>query len=292
MGSIYQFSRIIKGYTGFTSRVKLMKKPFYNVHGHFGDASECVYCGNKLNAYRGITNHIDVWMYIKVCFRCHWWRAMMRAYDQMDEFEYFSILTKKAVSSDDVPVEELREYLLKNWDNRKEISAKKCEEVVYSIFRNLYNCEIHYTTNSVYSKDGGIDLVFVENDTGISSAIQVKRRQTDKPESVKCIREFIGSIAQSEYNCGYFVTTADKFSRDASIEYNDSKENLKQRNIELSLIDGVHLKDMLLRTRMKTKGLTQFENFIKDSSCVYWFDIKDKKRKFLADEILEDMNKL
>jgi hypothetical protein len=239
-----------------------------------------------MDSFEGDMDTIYTHMRLSVCPKCYWWRALIHPVPEGEVYEFISIMNKKHVSSDDIPIEELRNHLLKHWGHRKIISPKKCEQLVESVFKNYYNCEVHYNSNSVYSKDGGIDLIFVKKNEGVSAVIQVKRRQTDKPESVQCIREFIGSVAQSKYNHGYFVTTADNFTRDANIEFNNSIENLNQRNIELHLINGTHLFDLLTNCRMKTNGIIQLEDFLRKNKVLYWISRLDSEIQYISSEQL------
>ena len=76
-------------------------------------------------------------------------------------------------------------------------------------------------------------------------AFQVKRRQTEKNESVRPVREFIGAMANSKFNEGIYVTTAPHFTKYAQKEFRSAEYNLLNKKMRISLIDGSRLKNLL-----------------------------------------------
>jgi len=142
-----------------------------------------------------------------------------------------AILREFEVGSNSIPIEVLKSYLSKNEDEIFHIHHKKMEELVASIFRNHYDCEVQIVGKS---NDGGVDLILINSDK--PTIVQVKRR-TDrrKTESVKEIRDLIGATLLSDSRKCIFVTTADHFSESA----------IKARDCALtkSIVDSFELYD-------------------------------------------------
>lgn len=263
----YSYSRLVMGYDLlYQSPEELRAKPFYRVHGHFSHTRTCPYCSTNVYIFRSDDTYSGI-EFLKACPVCNWWRYMSRTWHTTTDFEQVAIMSKRSVAEDNTPLEEIRKFLIRNWGDRRQISAHKCEEVVAFVFKEFLDCEVRYLTNSVFAKDKGIDFVLVNDARGVAYAFQVKRRQTEKRECVKCVREFIGCLAESPYNKGYFVTTADSFTKDAWIEYDDSYDTLRQRGLEVSLVDGTSLFKMLKSARMETAGDRSLRHLLSSRQC-------------------------
>jgi restriction system protein len=176
------------------------------------------------------------------CEKCGWWEYSFYSYMNDDsgwEVNYkdweltvnSAILREFEVGSNSIPIEILKSYISKKEDEIFHIHHKKMEELVASIFRNHYNCEVQIVGKS---NDGGVDLILINSDEPIM--VQVKRR-TDrgKTESVKEIRDLIGATLLSDSRKCIFVTTADHFSKSA----------MKARDCALtkSIVDSFELYD-------------------------------------------------
>jgi restriction system protein len=231
--------------------------------------TECVYCSRPLYRYVSMydntetaypypayTDRTDASIHrLYVCYDCGWW------WDQQERFnesnDYFSdsaVLRSFDICSNSIPLETIRSYLLQKWGDRRHISAQKAEELVASVFKEHMDCEILYLTDHVYAPDGGIDFVLINNTSGERFAVQVKRRQTDQPESVQEVLKFVGALVRQDYSNGLFVTTADRFTRPAREA--ELAPELKKRNIFLKLYDGSNLFELLkLYTQPKPRNL-------------------------------------
>jgi restriction system protein len=100
-----------------------------------------------------------------------------------------------------VPISEIKKYLAARYQSRFELSPRKLEEVVASVFRSLgYRAEL-----TSYSNDGGIDVV-LQDWNGEVTALQVKRYKNSI--KVEQIRSFIGALILQGTQRGIFVTTS------------------------------------------------------------------------------------
>jgi hypothetical protein len=90
-----------------------------------------------------------------------------------------------------------------------------------------------------------IEVLLLNNESLTLDPFLVKRRQTEKKEGIRHVREFIGAIANSPFNEGFYVTTAPDFTGYALKELNESEINLLGKNIKISLVDGSRLRSLL-----------------------------------------------
>jgi restriction endonuclease Mrr len=158
---------------------------------------------------------------------------------------YYSSYQKRETKVSDDVLDELEKQLTRQVSDRKELSPGRAEDLVAGVFSEHLNSKIHYTTNGVYTPDGGIDFVLVETNTGIEYAFQVKRRLTDKAERVQPIREFIGAVALQGYNHGYFVTFAPRLTKTIEKELEQGRESLSKKGMSIEVIDGKTLYDVI-----------------------------------------------
>lgn len=207
----------------------------------------CVFC-NKQTKKTYSNSRVDTesirgvaWHKTNEVFTCScgWWEHTFHGYLEGESqgfkdwaFEIDSaILREFEIESKDVPVESLREYLIKNKDHFYSIHHKKMEELVASVFREHFDCEAHVVGKT---SDGGVDLILLEADQPI--IVQVKRRmKPGKVEPVNLIRELIGATLLKDSRRCIYVTTADRFSRNAVKE--------SRQAIEKGIVDTFELYD-------------------------------------------------
>lgn len=226
------------------------------------------YSGIDLKKLKGVSfEEIEsVWK----CDECGWWQHSFYSYmesgqgygqEYKDWYEELnsSILRRFDVDSNKVPINILRDYIAKNNDRIYSIDDKKMEELVGSVFREHYNCDVHIVGKS---HDGGKDLILIESDKSI--IVQVKRRMSAKKiEAAKEIRELLGTTVLEGSRNSIFVTTADHFSSEAIKTVNKAITN--------SIVDTFELFDY-------DRFMNLLNLYKKDKSEV-WQDLIKTKRK-------------
>ncbi|MCB1676989.1 MAG: restriction endonuclease, partial [Halioglobus sp.] len=147
----------------------------------------------------------------------------------------------------DIPVSTLRRELSRKPEIAYNLHPTKFEKLVGSILKDHFDCEVKHIGRS---HDGGIDLILIRSNTDI--VIQVKRRKSAiATEGVAVIRDLIGAMAIKDKRQGIFVTTANKFSREAQKAVAAVVNNKKVDKIEL--IDYSKLINILQLVRNKTE---------------------------------------
>jgi hypothetical protein len=229
------------------------------IGGPIHEATECNFCNSAIASYclhevfytnPKTGDEVASGTDILVCYQCGWYRRerttslTILALPAIDS--EVACLERREISDDTVPLEALRAHLARHWGDRKHISPGQAERLVADIFREHLDGEVLYTTNGVYTPDGGIDFVIVCSERGVASAFQIKRRQTDSAESVTEVRSFLGALAGSPFSQGYFVTTAPSFTRTAIEEGVKARANLRSRGLSLEIVDGTALHRILL----------------------------------------------
>lgn len=182
--------------------------------------------------------------HLKACPACGWWSAMGVDHGYLTTWLDIAILKKFDLGSNDAPLREIRRVLTRDWRYSKYISAQKAEDLVASVFKEHFDCEIHYITNGVFAPDGGIDFLLVTKGSSEYTAVQVKRRRSDHAEPVSEIRAFLGAVALSNFNKGIYVTTAERFTRTVERAIKSGYESLGRRELSIELVDGGRLRGL------------------------------------------------
>jgi len=191
--------------------------------GFFADVKEkCKYCGtpmeipmNEIENGGGGSSWVNR---VYSCSRCGWWYELDQDEIYIGEGDYFATtrykfgtLREYDVESISVPIMVLRRALLKNINLLFSIHPTKMEQLVGSVFRDYFSCDVMHLGKS---KDGGIDLLLIDGDK--QYVVQVKRRSTSRSvEGVDVVRELVGAMVLTQQRSGIFVTTADHFTRPA-----------------------------------------------------------------------------
>ena len=186
------------------------------------------------------------------CATCGWWTLMRN--DKEDGFPnrrlYFDgILREFDVSSDQVPLNHLRDHLRRTYNDISLVTAAKFEELIVSVYRELFDCDVKYFRGSTYAQDGGIDLVMIQKGDTDLSAIQVKRRVSSAAESVTAVREFVGALLIEGFSRGIYITTG-HYSRQAAGVAAKVNSNPKI-GLTVQLVDGAGLLQMLRETHTR-----------------------------------------
>jgi len=157
--------------------------------------------------------------------------------------QYHGVFKVLDLASADTAMDELKAQLWRRWDDRKYISADAAERLVADLLRDHLDCEVMQVKGNANTADAGIDLYVCSKDGEVLRAVQVKRRETDKRESLKDIRNFVGALLMEGHDDGIFVTTASSFTGPAM----EVPKKLADRHerIHLSLIDGERLLELL-----------------------------------------------
>ncbi len=215
----------------------------------FALPSQCPYCASrcclldKIHKVTGSLGSVQTTTLaeLHVCDRCGWWTIAALKQDEEDETctSHFGQFNGELVSYGDIgmghTIEELRRYLLASYDARYDINPRKMEEVVEGVFKDM-----GYTTLlTSASRDNGIDIYLVSNDSGETAAVQVKRYK-DKI-SPELIRSFAGALLLNGETKGIFVTTS-TFTSDAR---RTAQEYVKRAEYKIELMDASRLYDVL-----------------------------------------------
>lgn len=239
------------------------KSPFYKHDGI------CPFCNKKIDnrAFHSERKDYPEWLegsfdeYEDViqCPVCGWWEysyknrsdAVLDGIRASDVYYASAIVKQYENTSVDVPINALREQLIKTPDIIYDIDAHKMEDLVRSVFADFYpSCKVYAFGKT---RDGGKDGLLID-DNGNHVLLQVKRRtHADATEGVACVRELMGvAVLEDALKGCIFVSTADHFSNDAK-KYTDQ---LLQKKIVESF-DLVDCKEFLRRIDVTRQKLPQ-----------------------------------
>jgi restriction system protein len=225
----------------------------------FEHLKECIYCNSKLS--RPIEHEVIVepgegWNEISFlydCLNCGWWYYQNEAmklgsngqYALNNEMSFSGILRKFEISDIEIPLTTLKNEIFKNNSYLYQINPTKFEILVADIFKEFFNCVVKHVGKS---NDGGVDLILVRSETDF--IVQIKRRENPhSTESVSVIRELVGAMVLSGKKNAIFVSTADKYSKQA-IESSIKVKAIGVAN-SFSLIDFKKFVEILNLTHMR-----------------------------------------
>jgi restriction system protein len=157
------------------------------------------------------------------CQHCGWWAVhqdiMGRYISETENYTslvfasgvHWSKIREFEISSVDIPIQHLRDYLRQHPDKLYDISPRAFELLLTDCLRDFFDCEAIHVGGP---GDKGIDIILVVSDNPI--LVQVKRREKpDSVESVRVVREVLGTLLlESQYH-GMIISTAKRFSREA-----------------------------------------------------------------------------
>lgn len=279
-----------------------MTSPFFREYSAFvrrngafnRDVIECPFCQSTVSNW--ISSDVEEFGWevpsrliettLALCGTCGWYRFHITKSEPLDKLVGVARFGKDKYVTSPTPLIELEQYLSKNWNERKELTAERAETLIADVFKQFLNCEVIYTTNGVYAPDGGIDFVLINTTDGIEYAFQVKRRLVNSPERVHEVREFIGSVASSHYKHAYYVTTAERFTNSAKMEVERNSLQLVKRDIDLILVDGQALRRLLMEHNAIPGTIVQ----IKRMFAIYgeWIRSGDVRRIISRDAMISE----
>jgi restriction system protein len=194
--------------------------------------------GPRAGEYTGGTTII--WIEVLECQGCGWWQLERQTHDGVgsDAGGVYSLhkASLKEFISDGAttPVEVLAQHINRSEDLIRNINPTKLEELVGSVFRDFYSCEV---THCGQSHDHGIDLLLIQGEETIP--IQVKRRLSpNSVEGVKVVREMFGVMFRDGYQQAKVVSTASRFSRYALAEVEKVMNEHRCESFELVNLDA------------------------------------------------------
>lgn len=237
---------------------------------------QCPYCGTLLSEkhyFQRYDTHLasgECIEQIETIYYCQndgWWQH--KIYERQDVYpkNWYSIIHEGILktyddTSSNIPMRVLNDYIFKNPDRITNIHDKKMEELVATVFSDFYNCEAKVVGKS---SDGGVDVILIDSDN--PTMIQVKRRRSlQHTESVSGIRDLLGATLLNQTNKCIFVSTANKFSREA--------EKTASMSIELGLVqkfDLVNFDRFLSMLKSRPQNIKQIWDKI-----LVLNDLKDK----------------
>jgi len=269
VGPIESVGKITPRYPGLDqdASAQALQTPL-NFSGNFGaavDISHCPYCRSPIRTKAGpVRSTPDDQMHSEVtsstvdrhfCPDCGWWfveRSVTVDYILSQNIVYQTtvhegILKRFNVDASDAPIASLRNHLEKKYDDIHYIDPTVFEKLVADIFREFFHCEARHVGRS---GDDGIDVYAVISDA--PCLIQVKRRGSPtRKESVRTVRELVGTCICHAARKGYVITTAPDFSRQAKAVLRNPY--LKRHYIDLALVAKADLFRMLSVVQSKTE---------------------------------------
>lgn len=239
---------------------------FYNPSNGHTLLNTCPYCSGLLEKQQLLSeikyepSQSSGWhsykKYVTFCIACGWWFKEINESlvdhltqnSQCCHVVHEAIIRKYSLDDKLIPEDTLRKYLLSHPQNLHSIHPESFEKLVAAVYRDYYDCEVRHVGGP---NDHGVDVfAIICNEPFL---IQVKRRASSTSiESVRTVREFIGTLVEHGASRGHIVTTASAFSRNA--KELSSCPNVTRSFVELQLKS---IKDVLNMLEITKEALTE-----------------------------------
>lgn len=223
---------------------------------HFVNKTTCPFCNLLLK--KDFLTEGEVLLTVKHCLQCGWWTASHYVKagvhhkfkeDYVSVRDAYGILKELDLSNIDIPISEIIKYLTVKFDKITQVSPRKFEEVVGSVFSNLgYRAVV---TN--YSGDNGIDVILHDSSSNMIG-VQVKK-YNNKIEAAQ-IRELTGSLKLGDYTKGIFVTTSD-FTKGAK----ETSQLSTTKGIPIELMNAAEFYDALKLSQISVNRQITWETY-------------------------------
>jgi restriction system protein len=234
---------------------------------------ECPYCRLEIEKFRLASKKRGWDLELDLCKICGWWNLLASYLDPFEAGEpvfYKNAYTQGCLLNLDVrdldlPLEDVRSYLLLKEEKLGFVAPRTVERLVADVFSNLgYKVEL-----TARSGDEGIDVYLLRDPGESPVAVQVKRYKRNI--DVSQIRSFLGALPPKGITQGIFVTTSD-FTRGAK-EFVESLRLAQIASIELH--NGNWLLEALRITqRAEYRGwddsTAPFWNLLIDPDLISW----------------------
>lgn len=183
---------------------------------------KCPFCYSKTDISEKCIflddDYVETTGALEYCHKCRYWRWHYIDTEFVDRggvyvHQYTSLVSIARDFSTEFPDEvssDLAQWLRRNSMRWHTITPTQLEKLVADIFRANYS-----ESNVIHvgrPDDGGVDVIFIENEDK-QWLIQVKRREKpEASESVSTIRNLLGTMLLEGSSYGIVVSTADHFT--------------------------------------------------------------------------------
>jgi hypothetical protein len=180
---------------------------------------------------------------VRWCNNCLHWRLSWYEQSHSEKDQYtFECVSQARLYTTHVPdgcAAELAQAIRRDPGLFHRIHPTNFEKFIADVWRaNYKECEVFHVGQPT---DGGVDVVFIDDDSQ-QWLIQVKRREKPKPgEGVETVRNLVGALVLNDSLRGIVVSTADHFTSKAI----EAADTLTRTRYKVELYDKGKLNRML-----------------------------------------------
>ena len=245
-------------------------------------APQCMYCGSSLEREDKVIRilwgdpreeappgrpsaTVDIPQRILLrCSACGWWLVLWDTHEKdypsgMHHYEighYWGLLRQFDVTSFDLPLSELRSYLLSHQDKIYALGYRQFGRLMNDCFKNTMQCTVDYLDGP---HDSGIDaLLYLVDCTDGPYLVQYKAREAARPdESVSVVRDALGAMVANGKRHAILVTTRERWSYQAVATAD--REALRRAGFYVELYDCGRVIDLI--SKATTSESPPWEDF-------------------------------
>lgn len=169
------------------------------------------------------------------CPRCGWWEKLAR-FNMGSARESEAVMRDFCLNDHELTLPELRSHLAKRYKDVYELSPRRFEEVVGDVYS-----QIGYTVVlTPQSRDGGVDLICLQNSHDEPLIVECKRYRDDRSVGIYAVDRLLGVQFRTGARAAHLVTSS-AFTRQAKQAATEAAD----KGIELHLVDAHELLRLL-----------------------------------------------
>jgi hypothetical protein len=183
--------------------------------------TQCPYCKNHLATainWASLTLQEDMTLEYRFCLRCGWWDINTSSDHgvfgprSMEGYHYAILDQFQDDDKVDLATTMLANEMALNPDRIWDISPRKFEELITSVFSNVLDCNVELTKTT---RDGGKDIIGLDTKDG-KFVVETKRYREDRKIGVSIVRNLLGVMCIEDVHTGFIVSTS-RFTSDAEM---------------------------------------------------------------------------
>src|SRR5215210_4024255 len=193
--------------------------------GLYGALNRCPFCSGKWRYLQNAESEMD-----HICSRCGFAQGTKEGHGVQDHWYdfYAATLKKLSINSSELGLDEIGTHLRRRFSDVYFLNPRRFEELVADVYRH----QGYFTRLTAQSRDGGYDVVLLEEATGQQILVECKRYSADRTVGIGTVRELLG-VALIEHAPELKLVTTSRFSQAARA--------VRVDGIKLDLVDADRL---------------------------------------------------
>lgn len=204
----------------------------------FPKEGSCIFCSNKLesNKSSGLVIPSQYKKETVECKFCGWKREILDWWNMSPSIggcvdTFSGALSEYDLNDKRLLLSEIGTFLKKRFSDVYDLSSYRFEEIIEDIFKN----KGYKTRLTKKTRDGGADIVILENDNSCQAIVEVKRYAKHRSVGINIVDRLLGAQIRWGAKKAYLITTS---QYTAPAEKALDTQGFLSSNLELELWDA------------------------------------------------------